>query len=186
MTVSGQVEQMRLSRCYLESKTMTCATCHNPHSPPDESEEAERYRRKCLSCHHAESCGLPVEARRERQPQDNCIACHMPRGPTDIPHFSFTHHRVGIHAARPDNDRLTESDQLVPAGDVSHLPEYEQQRLLGLANDLFAAKLAGGLDDESRDDPSYRALSNVFRVRGREILEEVEADRSGNSAFRPV
>ena len=74
----------------------------------------------------------------------------MPRGPTDIPHLSFTHHRVGIHATEPRHDKLTESDRLVPVSDVSGLPELERLRLLGLANDAFEAKLAGGLNDESR------------------------------------
>jgi hypothetical protein len=175
MTVSGQIQQMRLSRCYLESKTMTCATCHNPHSLPDESEKLAYYRNKCLRCHQAESCGLPVKTRLEKEPQDYCIACHMPRGPTDIPHFSFTHHRVGIHAEQAQSDKLTEADQLVPVGDVSHLPEHERLRLLGLANDIFAGTLAGGLNDEVRDDPSYRALSMVFQNRGAQILEEVRS-----------
>ena len=175
-TVSGQIEQMRLSRCYLESNSMTCATCHDPHSaPPDELEKLEHYRNKCLSCHQTESCGLSIAARREKQKQDNCISCHMPRGPTDIPHLSFTHHRVGIHAAEPRDDKLTESDRLVPLGDVSHLPELERLRLLGRANDVFAVELAGGLNDESRDDPAYHALSKVFVNRGRQILEEVRS-----------
>jgi tetratricopeptide (TPR) repeat protein len=99
----------------------------------------------------------------------------MPRGPTDIPHFSFTHHRVGIHAEEPKSEKLTAADQLVPVVDVSHLPEYERQRLLGLANDVFAGKLSAGLDEETRDDPSYRALAAVFRKRAREILEEVRS-----------
>jgi hypothetical protein len=175
MTVSGQIEQMRLSRCYLESETMTCATCHNPHRRPDEAEKLEHYRAKCLTCHQIESCGLPVEARRNREMHDNCIACHMPRGPTDIPHLSFTHHRVGIHTVRSKQARLTAADQLVPAADVSHFPEQERLRLLGLANDAFAGKLAKGLDDESRDDPSYRALSAVFQDRGRQILQELRS-----------
>lgn len=175
MTVSGQIEQMRLSRCYVESKTMTCATCHNPHSLPEESEKIAHYRNKCLSCHQTESCRLPLKARHEKQPQDNCIACHMPKGPTDIPHFSFTHHRVGIHAAKSKKLKFTEADQLVPVVNVSHLPEHERLRLLGLANDVFAEKLAGGLDDESRDDTSYLTLAEVFRNRARQILEEVRA-----------
>jgi hypothetical protein len=174
MTVSGQIEQMRLSRCYVESKTMTCTTCHDPHSLPDESQKASHFRGKCLSCHQTDSCGLSLTARQEKQ-QDNCIACHMPRGPTDIPHFSFTHHRVGIHAEEPKNEKLTEADQLVPVVDVSHLPEHERLRLLGLAHDVFARKLATGLDDETRDDPSYRALAVVFQDRGREVLEQVRS-----------
>src|SRR5205823_4467127 len=101
--VSGQVEQMRLSRCYVASKTMTCVTCHDPHDPPDEGRKLEHYRDKCLSCHKTESCKLPVKARVEKEPKDYCITCHMPRGPTDIPHLSFADHRVGIHAARADD-----------------------------------------------------------------------------------
>jgi len=175
MTVSGQIEQMRLSRCYRESESMTCATCHNPHRRLDEAEKMEFYRGKCLSCHKTESCGLTVAARREQQSDDNCMACHMPRGKTDIPHLSFTHHRIGIHATRSKPDKLTESDQLIPISDISHLPENERVRLLGLANDAFAGKLAKGLDDESRDDPSYRALSVVFQERGRRMLDEVRS-----------
>jgi hypothetical protein len=174
MKVSGQVEQMRRSRCYVESKTMTCITCHDPHSPPDEREKVEHYRKQCLSCHTTESCGLSVEARKEKETKDNCIACHMPRGATEIPHFSFTNHRVGIHTAKP-NDRLTESDQLVPVGDASHFPEHERLRLLGLANDVFAAKLAGGLNDETRYDRFHRELSKVFHNRARLLLEEVRS-----------
>jgi tetratricopeptide (TPR) repeat protein len=96
----------------------------------------------------------------------------MPRAPTDIPHFSFTHHRVGIHAPNPHHEKLTESDQLVPIGDVSHLPKLERLRLLGLANDSLAGQLARGLNDETRDDPSYRELSKVFINRGRKLLQE--------------
>ena len=47
--------------------------------------------------------------------------------------------------------------------------------MLGLANDIFAGKLATGLDDETRDDPSYRALASVFSNRARQILEEVRS-----------
>lgn len=174
MTVSGQIEQMRLSRCYIESKSMTCATCHDPHAVPKKSERVAYFRNKCLSCHQTESCGLPVKQRRAKQPQDNCAACHMPRGPTDIPHFSFAHHRIGIHKTSK-TEKYNASDRLEPAVDVSHLPEHERMRQLGLANDHFAGKLAGGFDDETRDDPSYRALADVFRRRAREILEQVRA-----------
>lgn len=174
MTVSGQIEQMRLSRCYIESERMTCATCHNPHAVPEAHEKVAYYRNKCLSCHESQSCGLTETKRRVKQPNDNCISCHMPRGPTDIPHFSFTHHRIGIHKdSTKAKEKLTEADSLVPVLDVSHLPKLEQRRLSALANDEFAAKLAGGLDDESRDDPSYRGLATVFRNRARLSLELV-------------
>jgi hypothetical protein len=172
MTVSGQIEQMRLSKCYVESKTMTCTTCHELHGRGPERSTIEHYRNACLSCHKLESCKLPVATRKQKDANDYCVTCHMPRGPTDIPHFSFTHHRIGSHTAKPPG-KLTEADELVPVGDVSHLPKLERQRQLGLANDMFAGKLAGGLDDETRYDPAYRALANVFRIRGGQILEEV-------------
>jgi predicted CXXCH cytochrome family protein len=157
----------------VESKTMTCTTCHDPHSLPEEMMKGEHYRNKCLSCHQTDSCRSPAKARQEKQ--DYCITCHMPRGPTDIPHFSFTHHRVGIHEEQAKSKKLTEADKLVPVVDVSHLPKLEQQRLLGLANDIFAGKLAGGLDDETRDDSSYRGLAKVFQDRARQILEDVRS-----------
>lgn len=174
MTVSGQIEQMRLSRCYSESKSMTCTTCHDPHAEVEQSARVQHFRAKCLNCHEKKPCREEIQIRQEKQ-QDNCIACHMPRGPTDIPHFSFTHHRIGLHAEKAKTTKLTEADKLVSVVDVSHLPEWERQRTLGLANDIFAGKLATGLDDETRDDPSYRALASVFSNRARQILEEVRS-----------
>lgn len=177
MTVSGQIEQMRLSRCYIESQAMSCATCHNPHARPDDTRKVEHYREKCLNCHGVEACGMKIDERRAKHPNDNCVPCHMPRGPTDIPHFSFTHHRIGIHSTTAAKPKLNKSDHLVPVVDVSHLPKLEQQRLLGLAKDIFAGKLAGGLNDEARDDPEYRELSQVFADRARSILLEVRSQR---------
>jgi hypothetical protein len=174
VTVSGQVEQLRMSRCYVESRTLTCITCHDPHAPPEQDQKVEHYRNQCLSCHQAEPCTLPVKARVEKEPNDYCVNCHMPRSPTDIPHLSFADHRVRIHAPKAD-DKLVASDELVAAIDVSHLPEHERLRLLGLANDEFAGKLGGGLTDETRHDPFYQELSWVFHDRARRNLEEVRS-----------
>jgi len=176
MTVSGQIEQMRLSRCYIESATMTCATCHNPHARPDDSEKVAHFRNRCLECHSTESCGVQTNARIRQQPDDNCVTCHMPRGPTDIPHLSFTHHRIGIHADDgATKARVEPDDQLTAVSDVSFLPDHERQRLLGLANEAFAARVAGGLDDDSTDDDANAALGDVFRKRATAILSDVRA-----------
>jgi hypothetical protein len=175
-TVSGQIEQMRQSRCYIESESMTCFTCHDPHRSSSDAERIEHHRNACLRCHQTESCGESAEMRAATQPSDNCIYCHMPKGPTDIPHFSFTHHRVGIHDDPSGKITYTEADRLVPVVDISYFPELERQRLLGLANDQFAGKLVGGLDDESRNDESYRELSKVFENRARQILTKVRAE----------
>ncbi len=174
-TVSGQIEQMRQSRCYIESESMTCFTCHDPHTSPGQAAGIGHYRQTCLNCHPGDSCRASAGARAGTQPADNCISCHMPKGPTDIPHFSFTHHRVGIHEDASGKIRYVETDRLVPVAGISHLPPLEQRRLIGLANDQFAGNLAGGLDDEFRYDASYRALSDVFRNRARQVLTEVRA-----------
>ena len=174
-TVSGQILQMRQSRCYIESESMTCATCHNPHAQESQTREEKiaHHRLRCLSCHQDNDCQQPQLERQTTQPPDDCIQCHMPKGPTDIPHFSFTHHRIGIHKDTSGKVRVEASDHLTPIDDLSDLPELEQQRLLGLANDAYANKLAGGLDDERRDDPYYRDLAKVFAKRAEQILTEV-------------
>ena len=165
MKVVGHVEQMRLSRCYTQTDTLTCTTCHDPHAPPAAERRIEHYRQACLTCHTAESCELPVETRRESQPADACAACHMPQVPTDIPHIAFTHHRIGRHAAPasqaapgPNPD---EAGELVPLADTSHLPELERERLLGLAYLEFG--------DKAVSSPAHR----TYRDRARELLEGV-------------
>ncbi|MCA9205427.1 MAG: hypothetical protein KDA59_20385, partial [Planctomycetales bacterium] len=97
MTVVGHFEQMHRSQCYIQSTTLTCTNCHAMHEPPPEDKVAY-YKQKCFSCHSSDNCGLELAERREHQPQDNCVACHMPTSDTDIPHIAFTHHRIGIHA----------------------------------------------------------------------------------------
>src|SRR5262249_54023591 len=98
MKVVGHVEQMRASPCYAKSSTLTCTTCHDPHARPAPAQRIPYYRDKCNACHH-EHCGLPRDERLKKNQQGDCAACHMPQRPTDLPHFAFTHHRIGIHAA---------------------------------------------------------------------------------------
>src|SRR5207237_4375275 len=40
-------------------------------------------------------CRLPAAARRERQPEDSCTACHMPRrSSASVAHAAVTDHRI--------------------------------------------------------------------------------------------
>ncbi|MBS0262045.1 MAG: hypothetical protein JSS02_08805 [Planctomycetes bacterium] len=134
MTVVGHVEQMRASRCFTASETMTCTTCHDPHSRTPVAERPAKYREICLSCHQPTACGLNETERLVKSPQDLCATCHMPKTPSDIPHVAATHHRVGIHPEHPpDADRPAEFAELEPLSDVSAWPKSEQLRNLGLA-----------------------------------------------------
>lgn len=141
MTVTGHVEQMRQSKCYINSETMTCTTCHNPHSRPEPAARIEHYRTKCQNCHDPanDDCKLEKSRRLARSPQNDCVQCHMPKSSTDIPHFAFTHHRVGLnHKVEYRKPRLTGREKLVPVGDVSRFSRLDRLRNLGLAYLEFA------------------------------------------------
>jgi Tetratricopeptide repeat/Cytochrome c554 and c-prime len=132
MKVTGHVDQMRESLCWKMSESFTCTTCHDPHRPLQESEKLEWYRRVCSDCH---SCRVEETVRKERVADDSCITCHMPRTATDIPHFTFTHHRVGIFNEPPaaPSKALPAQGTLVPVHDLSSLSEAERDYSLGLA-----------------------------------------------------
>lgn len=137
MEVVGHFEQMHASRCYTQSETLTCTTCHNPHQSPAASEKVEYYRRACIQCHDTASstCAVPESQRRIQSPEDDCASCHMPKSETEIPHFTFTHHRISIKHSPPEIQakRTVQSVELVPFGDVSRLTPLDLQRCLGVA-----------------------------------------------------
>jgi hypothetical protein len=180
MRVVGHVEQLQLSSCYRSSETLTCTTCHDAHRVLDKQERLDFYRAKCLDCHSQQPCGLPEAKRLEKSAQDDCMTCHMPTSPTDVLHVAATHHRIAIH-----NDESTAADRremgdLIPLGDISHLPKLEQDRCQGLG--YLQVSLVEG-------DPR---LSEAYRVRSRDMLEEVKTrglqdpvvDGSSSSASR--
>ena len=132
MIVVGHVEQMRLSRCYQSSDSLTCTTCHSPHAKPAAEDSQTFYRNKCLACHTEQSCGLPQSERLSKDSTDYCVACHMPRSPTEIPHFAFNHHRIGIHSPDVPARPLAEPGELIPLDDVAWMSRADQARNLGL------------------------------------------------------
>jgi tetratricopeptide (TPR) repeat protein len=161
MTVVGHIEQLRQSACYKKSEAMTCLTCHDPHAKEKPADSVAFYRQKCLDCHAEKGCKLKKAERLKKEPADNCATCHMPHGDTEIPHISFTHHRIGLHTAQ-----RTESAKipaLIPTDDGSGLPELEQKRSLGLAY------------YEATRNSHYARYIPVFGERARELLEEVRA-----------
>jgi len=87
---------LQLSRCYQESHgRLTCITCHVIHHPPTQETKVEHYRSKCLTCHTEQSCRLTRADRRQQQPNDDCIGCHMEkRAVAGIAHSNDTKHRI--------------------------------------------------------------------------------------------
>jgi hypothetical protein len=176
MTVVGHVAQLRRSACYQKSETMSCLTCHDPHAPEKPGDQAAYYRQKCLSCHTAQACGLGQAQRLAKDTADNCLACHMPRGDTEIPHIAFTNHRIVRQAApRPTNlapgrallpaDASGRAPELVPIDDSPLLSPLDRRRNLGLA--YFAASL-NAVHVRS-------GYASAFRQRARDLLLGVDA-----------
>lgn len=107
--VANQIDDLRKSKCFQGSQSMTCITCHDPHGsrPPGES-----LATACRQCHQPEAC---EERPRLPQPvQDDCVGCHMPRRikinvkfeterDNFVPPTSRSQHRIAIdHVARDE------------------------------------------------------------------------------------
>jgi predicted CXXCH cytochrome family protein len=157
MTVVGHVEQLRQSRCYQQSQDLTCVTCHDPHASAKPADTVAFYRQKCLDCHGTKPCSSPPADRLKRNPDDNCAACHMPRGDTDIQHVAFTHHRIGRHAPQPPRPAEGVPD-LMPLDDNPHLSPIDRKRNAGLAYMEVFRNL------------SFTNYANAFRERARSNL----------------
>ena len=71
----NQYGMLLASKCFKNSKSMTCTTCHNVHK--NERNHTQEFVNKCLSCHDTKlNCGLDMALRVESK--KNCISCHMP------------------------------------------------------------------------------------------------------------
>jgi hypothetical protein len=91
-----QVEQMKASRCFRESRgRLDCTSCHDPHQLPKPNEKVEYFRHQCLACHDQKGCSLPERARLARSREDDCVQCHMPRTQSaDVAHVATIDHRI--------------------------------------------------------------------------------------------
>jgi predicted CXXCH cytochrome family protein len=176
MTVTGHVTQLHQSACFQRSKEMTCLTCHAPHSPSKPKDLTTFYRDKCLSCHTEKACGVEVTLRRAKDAADNCLTCHMPRGDTEMPHITFTNHRIVRWPLQRPAD-LAPGGALLPDASSDRVPKLEpveegpglsfldQRRNLGMA--YFSA---------CRNPVYVRyGYAGVFQERARNLLEEVDA-----------
>ncbi|MGC8639970.1 MAG: hypothetical protein ACP5XB_08860 [Isosphaeraceae bacterium] len=94
--IVGHFEQMRLSRCYQESKAeLGCISCHDSHRIPPAEERVGYYQSRCLQCHAERGCSLPLDQRLAQKPDNDCTACHMPKDPTiGTSHTGVTAHSI--------------------------------------------------------------------------------------------
>ncbi|XZE52420.1 cytochrome c3 family protein [Planctomycetaceae bacterium SH139] len=149
----SHVQQMHASECFQGSDgRMGCTSCHDPHAYPSPEERVAYYRNRCLSCHDLDACETPTS---ERQAVgDSCFSCHMPaRTAQRISHVSQTDHRVivprtDVSNSKNDGQPLQANDQPAAPSNgqrtasadlqffwnsADSLPEWEQQRSLGMA-----------------------------------------------------
>jgi hypothetical protein len=166
-TIAGHGEQLRASRCYRESATLTCTSCHDPHRPVAIEERTAAYRKKCLECHRESSCRMPADIRAVRSSRgaDDCVACHMPQTGTDVVHVASTQHRIGIYQEARELETSSGDRMLVPLMDVSRLSAVEQDRCLGLAYLAFA-----------RNPPSSARAAQSRLRRAKSLLERAEGE----------
>lgn len=134
----SQVEQMMASKCYQNTKgRLGCISCHDPHSVPMPEARVTHFRSRCLQC-HGESDSECAESPRDRvtrQPDDSCIACHMPRTSiSDVSHSSQVDHRVLRHRPRGEIAKPVASTGRVVVFPESHayLSDAEIDRAIAL------------------------------------------------------
>jgi predicted CXXCH cytochrome family protein len=171
MTVTGHVEQMHLSRCYQKSSTLTCMTCHDPHDEPRPEKQVAYYRSICLGCHMPERCTVDARRRQKESPDNDCVHCHMPRSPTEIPHLAFTHHRIGIHDRPPAGGKHpSAATRLRPFLDLSHLSDIDRKRSLGLGYMALSLREKDSAVVAQHQKQALKLLSEVREAGLREPL----------------
>ncbi len=107
--MASQADRLMQSRCFIESKQLSCITCHNPHLSVKETPVAQ-FNQPCISCHSAgkTECKETVAAR--KLSDDNCSGCHIIKsGSVDIPHVSISDHKIQI----PGKDQFNGSGKFI-------------------------------------------------------------------------
>ncbi len=102
MIMASHVERMKMSKCFIKSKRMSCITCHNPHITVKET-PAATFNNACKQCHTQKGCTQNLTIRNKNG--DDCSGCHMAKNSSiDIPHVAVHDHyiRKNIQEKEPD------------------------------------------------------------------------------------
>ncbi len=97
------------SRCFTESKTLSCITCHSPHQ--DKDPDLKKNDAICLQCHStAQIASSPAPASNGKlcpvNPRSGCTDCHMPKQKiATIPHAQYRNHWIKVWSSRPSNPK---------------------------------------------------------------------------------
>ena len=71
----NQSQMLAKSKCFIQSKDMTCNSCHNTHE--ELKGNLSIYSQRCISCHQTQKHS--VETLKKGMLKTNCIDCHMPK-----------------------------------------------------------------------------------------------------------
>lgn len=174
---AGHVDQLRASRCFQESTSLTCVTCHGGHSTATAAGGGERAQvnAQCVNCHEVCSRSPSDEAASVPAPaEDDCVSCHMPRRDVSELHLAATRHDIGIHdpSIAPIPTPHSGSVTLMPLQEADHLPAGVRQRNLGLAYLLAAVRTPDMLIKRAYVVEARKALE-LARVQGVEDAEQL-------------
>ena len=166
----GHFPQLHQSKCYQGSTTMTCVTCHDPHHHPEGEQRHELQRGQCLECHQQEACGVSLDERIQRE-QNRCVACHMPKTQSEIPHTSTTNHRIGVYPSSDnENDGGKHEPNLLATPQVialqnapAQMSEGQRARMRALGTYWLYRKHAGDVRMRELGPMSGKAMQDVLR-----------------------
>jgi len=80
----NQAKLLAMSKCYMNSPSLTCTTCHDVHSK--EKNDEALMSQKCITCHKVET-HPKMAAQLGSALTTKCIQCHMPAIPSTVISF---------------------------------------------------------------------------------------------------
>ncbi len=180
------VEQMRASRCFESTQgkpeQLGCTSCHDPHGVPNKKSKAAFFQNRCLQCHEKIPCSEPREARISRQPDDSCIACHMPQRGTEINHSTITDHRIPKRPIGLPGEKSSQQSTPLPE-DLTPFHPYQDRldnpdRDLGLA---MMGMLDRGLPDNMAKYYAQKALPLLEKAVSNDPLDHAAVETLGDA-----